>query len=104
MPAGVVPETLAASTDFGNVSHLVPGIHPVIKVSPDDVALHTEAFREWAISDNARSAAADAAVGLAQTAFEVLADPELLDAARAEFAAAGGARSVEQLLGGEHQI
>ncbi|WP_347305569.1 M20 family metallopeptidase [Corynebacterium sp. SA-MJD20WY100] len=104
LPAGVVPETLAASTDFGNVSHLVPGIHPVIKVSPDDVALHTEAFREWAISDNARTAAADAAVGLAQTAFDVLADPELLDATRAEFAAAGGAKSVEQLLSGEHQI
>ena len=104
LPAGVVPETLAASTDFGNVSHLVPGIHPVIKVSPDDVALHTEAFREWAISDNARTAAADAAVGLAQTAFDVLADPELLDAARVEFAAAGGAKSVEQLLSGEHQI
>lgn len=104
LPAGVVPETLAASTDFGNISHLVPGIHPVIKVSPDDVALHTEAFREWAISDNARTAAADAAVGLAQTAFDVLADPELLDAARAEFAAAGGAKSVEQLLSGEHQI
>ena len=104
LPAGVVPETLAASTDFGNVSHLVPGIHPVIKVSPDDVALHTEAFREWAISDNARTAAADAAVGLAQTAFDVLADPELLDAARTEFAAAGGAKSVEQLLSGEHQI
>lgn len=104
LPAGVVPETLAASTDFGNVSHLVPGIHPVIKVSPDDVALHTEAFREWAISDNARTAAADAAVGLAQTAFDVLADPELLDAARVEFAAAGGAKSVEQLLSGGHQI
>lgn len=104
LPAGVVPETLAASTDFGNVSHLVPGIHPVIKVSPDDVVLHTEAFREWSISDNARTAAADAAVGLAQTAFDVLADPELLDAARAEFAAAGGAKSVEQLLSGEHQI
>ena len=104
LPAGVVPETLAASTDFGNVSHLVPGIHPVIKVSPDDVALHTEAFREWAISDNARTAAADAAVGLAQTAFDVLADPELLDAARTEFAAAGGATSVEQLLSGEHPI
>ncbi len=104
LPAGVVPETLAASTDFGNVSHLVPGIHPVIKVSPDDVALHTEAFREWAISYNARTAAADAAVGLAETAFDVLADPELLDAARAEFAAAGGAKSVEQLLSGEHQI
>lgn len=104
LPAGVVPETLAASTDFGNVSHLVPGIHPVIKVSPDDVALHTEAFREWAISDNARTTAADAAVGLAQTAFDVLADPELLDAARAEFAEAGGQQSVEQLLSGEHQI
>ncbi|WP_460490743.1 M20 family metallopeptidase, partial [Corynebacterium nasicanis] len=48
MPAGVVPDSLAASTDFGNVSQLVPGIHPMIKVAPADVALHTADFATWA--------------------------------------------------------
>ncbi len=57
LPAGPVPETLAASTDFGNVSHLVPGIHPMVKVSPSDVALHTEDFARWAATDTAVAAA-----------------------------------------------
>lgn len=89
LPAGVVPDTLAASTDFGNVSHLVPGLHPMVKVSPADVALHTEDFARWAASDSAVTAAADSAVGLAQVALDLLVDPELLAAARAEFATLG---------------
>ncbi|MGB7450291.1 MAG: amidohydrolase, partial [Ornithinimicrobium sp.] len=44
LPAGVVPEVLAGSTDFGNVSVRVPGIHPMIAISDSDVALHTRAF------------------------------------------------------------
>ncbi len=33
------------STDMGNVSHVVPSIHPMIKVAPDGVAIHTPAVR-----------------------------------------------------------
>ena len=47
LPADVVPDSLAASTDFGNVSHLVPAIHPMVKIAPEGVALHTEAFEVW---------------------------------------------------------
>lgn len=90
LPGGVVSETLAASTDFGNVSFRVPGIHPLIQVSDPSVALHTEAFAAAASGPDAERAAVDGAAGLAQTALDYLCDPALRAAVHAEFAAAGG--------------
>ena len=101
LPAGIMPDTLAASTDFGNVSHLVPGIHPMVQVSPREVALHTEAFAHWSATESAERAALDSAVGLAQVAFDYAADAQLRDAVHAEFAALG-AVSVEGLLRSEN--
>ncbi|OFN77276.1 peptidase M20 [Corynebacterium sp. HMSC070E08] len=85
LPAGTVPDTVAASTDFGNVSHLVPGLHPMVKVSPTDVALHTEDFARWAATPQAVDAAVDSAAGLAQVALDFLADPDFRRAAREDF-------------------
>jgi amidohydrolase len=47
---------IVGSTDMGNISHLVPSIHPMIQVSPPNVAIHTQDFvrhargrdRRWA--------------------------------------------------------
>jgi amidohydrolase len=64
LPAGVVSETIAASTDFGNVSYRIPGIHPLIGIAPSDVALHTRDFAEAAASPAAEAGAIDGAVGL----------------------------------------
>ncbi|MDN5899269.1 MAG: M20 family metallopeptidase [Brachybacterium sp.] len=85
LPYGVVSPSLAASTDFGNVSYRVPGIHPVIRIAPSQIALHT---REFAAS------AADGAYGLAATVLDVLHDPVLARAVTEEFDAAGGAIDV----------
>ncbi|WP_341394262.1 M20 family metallopeptidase [Arthrobacter sp. G119Y2] len=90
LPAGVVSETIAASTDFGNVSYRIPGIHPLIGIAPADVALHTRAFAEAAGSPAAESGALDGAAGLALTALDYLCDPELRGAVAREFADAGG--------------
>ncbi|WPF66203.1 M20 family metallopeptidase [Corynebacterium sp. 22KM0430] len=95
LPGGVVPDTLAASTDFGNVSHLLPGIHPMVKIAPQGVALHTRAFAEYARSEAAVDTAVDSAIGLAQVALDTLGDPDLLRAAREEFEEAGGVLRVE---------
>lgn len=100
LPAGILPDSQAASTDFGNVSHLVPGIHPLLKIAPQGTPLHTVDFAEAAITDDALSGAFDAAVGLAQVIADVLNDPELLKQAREEFEAAGGPVSVTELLEG----
>src|SRR5690625_3433264 len=94
LPLGVVSTTLAASTDFGNVSFRVPGIHPVIKIAPHEVALHTREFATAAVSELARSAAADGAYGLAATVLDVPHRVRLAEAVAAEFTAAGGAIDV----------
>ena len=99
LPGGILPDSLAASTDFGNVSHLVPGIHPMIKIGPDDAALHTARFAECSRSGAGVDAAVDAAAGLAQVAVDMLNEPELLAEARAEFEAAGGRLAVADYLG-----
>lgn len=94
LPRGVVSETLAASTDFGNVSFRLPGIHPMIRIADPDTALHTREFAKAATSDLARSAAADGAYGLAATLLDVLHDPALSTAVTEEFEEAGGAIDV----------
>lgn len=99
LPAGVIPDTLAASTDFGNVSQLVPGIHPMIQVSPPGVALHTAEFAEWTKRPEATGCAVDGALGLAEVAVEILRNDALAASAREEFEAAGGQVSVEELFG-----
>lgn len=95
LPAGVVSETIAASTDFGNVSYRIPGIHPLIGIAPADVALHTRAFADAAGSPAAESGALDGAAGLALTALDYLCDPDLRSAVAREFAAAGGPVDVQ---------
>ncbi|KFF60254.1 peptidase M20 [Cryobacterium sp. MLB-32] len=90
LPLGVVSETIAASTDFGNVSHRIPGIHPLIKIAAPDVALHTREFAAAAATDAAESGALDGACGLALTALDFLCDAELRRSVAAEFAAQGG--------------
>ena len=99
LPAGTVPDTVAASTDFGNVSNLVPGLHPMVKVSPSDVALHTEDFARWAATPQAVDAAVDSAAGLAQVTLDFLADPEFRRAAREDFDKQGPV-AVDTLLAG----
>ena len=94
LPLGVVSTTLAASTDFGNVSYRLPGMHPLIQIAPADVALHTREFAAESTSPAARSAATDGAYGLAATLLDVLHDPALAAAVAEEFAQAGGAIDV----------
>jgi metal-dependent amidase/aminoacylase/carboxypeptidase family protein len=78
------PEFLG-STDMGDVSHIVPSIHPMIAVSPPGVAIHTPEFAEHARSERGDAAVLDGAVAMAQTIADLWADPALLGAARAEF-------------------
>ncbi|MGA9750006.1 MAG: M20 family metallopeptidase [Nocardioides sp.] len=94
LPAGVISESIAASTDFGNVSYRVPGIHPLIKIAHLSTALHTEAFAAAAASPEAERAALDGAYGLAATALDLLVDDDLARAVKEDFDDAGGAIDV----------
>lgn len=76
---------VVGSTDMGNVSRVVPSIHPMIAVAPVGVAIHTEAFAEAARSQDAERAVIDGAAILARLAAECWADPTLVAEARRAF-------------------
>ncbi|MCF2572917.1 M20 family metallopeptidase [Brevibacterium sp. UCMA 11754] len=95
LPGGVLDESIAASTDFGNVSYRIPGIHPLIKTADAEVALHTREFAAASITPAAEDAAHDAGYGLACTALDFLVDDALAAEAVAEFERDGGAVDVE---------
>ncbi|MBI5284949.1 MAG: M20 family metallopeptidase [Chloroflexi bacterium] len=88
-----VPEVETArpmgSTDMGNVSKVVPAIHPSIAIAPGDVNSHSPEFAEYAASDAGHRAVIDGAKALAMTAIDILADADLRKAMRAEFERAG---------------
>mgnify|MGYP001262478046 CR=1 FL=1 len=74
-----------ASTDFGNVSQVVPAFAMSFAVSEEPVPGHSIAMTKAAITDLAHANALGVAKTLALTACELLADSDLLEAARLEF-------------------
>ncbi len=83
-----LPNERMGSTDFGNVSQVVPAIHPYIAIAPPDVAGHTVEFRAAALSPAGNEGLINAAKAMAMTAIDLLADPKLVQAAKAELATA----------------
>ena len=76
---------LTSSTDFGNVSQLVPGIHPRYKVG-DGVATHSPPFAEVANTTEAHSKTIVVAKAICLTSIDVLlGGEELLKEIKAEF-------------------
>lgn len=75
------------STDMGNVSALVPAIHPTIAIAPREVSAHSPEFARCAASEDGHRGLLDAAKALAMTAVEVLADADLRQQMREAFEA-----------------
>ncbi|MEV7664071.1 amidohydrolase [Paenarthrobacter sp. NPDC089316] len=64
-----------ASTDMGNVSQLVPSIHPMVGYDVRGAAHHTAEFAAFGASPDADRAVLDAAFGLATAAAAAALDP-----------------------------
>jgi amidohydrolase len=76
----------AGSTDMGDVSHVVPSIHPWLAIVGEDQAMcHEHRFAEAAASEGGGQTALVAAKALARTAIEFLVDPGLRAAVTAEW-------------------
>lgn len=80
---------VVGSTDMGNVSYLAPSIHPMLRVAPPGVAIHTARFADYAGGPEGDRAVLDGAKILAMTAIDLLCSSELRSAARREFDAIG---------------
>jgi amidohydrolase len=84
-PVQGVPWEGAGSTDMGNVSHVVPALHPTIGIASAEVPGHSQAFLEASGSLRGYQAMVDAAKALAMTGADLLADHALVEQAKVEF-------------------
>lgn len=75
------------SLDMGNVSHVVPSIHPYIKICDQPYICHTNEFREAAMSAQGFEGLILGAKCMANTAYDVITNRELLAKIKAEFEA-----------------
>jgi amidohydrolase len=70
------PNIGAGSSDMGNVSQVVPALHPSIAIGPHEKgAQHTAGFREAAGSDAGHEGLVNAAKVMAMTAVDLLTEP-----------------------------
>jgi amidohydrolase len=78
------PDERMGSSDMGNVSQVVPALHPYIAIGPEELGGHTIEFREAAASPAGHEGMIKAAKVMAMTAVDLLAAPaNLLEAKRA---------------------
>jgi len=78
------PEFGFGSTDMGNVSQLVPSIHPTIAIASAEVLIHTPQFAAAAASEAGQEGLMDAAKAMAMTVFDIL-QPGTLDKIKQDF-------------------
>jgi metal-dependent amidase/aminoacylase/carboxypeptidase family protein len=78
------PAEAYASTDMGNVSYVVPSIHPMFGI-PAEFANHHAGFTEAAASEEAHERMLIAANALCHTALDLYSDGETLAAAKRDF-------------------
>lgn len=72
---------LAGSSDMGNVSMVVPAIHPCLAICDEGVPGHSVEFRDAAVSARGDDATLLAATLVAQTAWDLFRDPAQVEAA-----------------------
>lgn len=80
-----VGHRVVGSTDMGNVSHLVPSIHPMIASAPVGSSIHTKEFARHSVSALADQAIIDGAKAMAMTAIDFWTSPERQRAVAEEF-------------------
>lgn len=81
----VLGKRVVGSTDMGNISYLVPSIHPMIQVAPDGVAIHTLDFARWAASAQGDRAVLDGAKAMAMTVIDLWCQTGLIEAVQTSF-------------------
>lgn len=73
------------SIDMGNVSGVVPAIHPWLGLGDRKLVLHTREFAERTMSEQGKEAVYKGASAMAMTAFDVITSEEIQKKIRKEF-------------------
>ena len=77
----------AGSTDMGNVSQVVPAIHPYLAIATPDINGHSREFGAATLTPKGRKAMLDAAKAMALTTIDLLTDSDLVTQVQMAFAA-----------------
>jgi amidohydrolase len=83
------PGVFLGSSDIGDVSNVVPAIHPFVAITDPDKSDHTPEFAAAAAGPRGQAVMLAAAQALAGTAVDLLTRPDLLERAWQDFHAAG---------------
>ena len=82
-----VEKSGSGSTDMGNVSQVVPSIHPSMAICDLGIPGHSHEFRDAARSARGDESLLAASKAMALTAYDLLTQPDLLEQVKREFAA-----------------
>ncbi|MDC3414701.1 M20 family metallopeptidase [Aquibacillus sp. 3ASR75-11] len=73
------------SIDMGNVSQVVPAIHPYIGLDSPGLIAHTKEFADTTITNNSHKILAQGALALASTGFDIIQEKATFDEIMEEF-------------------
>lgn len=79
------PSDGVGSIDMGNVSHVVPSIHPWIGVGDPSLVIHSREFADHTMTEAGRATLYKGACALALTAYDVITSKESQEKIKAEF-------------------
>tara|TARA_B100001971_G_scaffold199391_1_gene209902 strand:- start:347 stop:1525 length:1179 start_codon:yes stop_codon:yes gene_type:complete len=79
------PSQTFGSTDMGNVSQVVPSIHPFVSIAPAEVSGHSSEFTAASASEAGMKGMIDATKALALTVIDLLSNPETVTRVKKEF-------------------
>jgi amidohydrolase len=79
------PSKAFGSTDMGNVSQIVPTIHPSVAIAGKEVVAHSPEFASAAASEAGIQGLLDGAKALAMTVVDLVANPEIVTRIKREF-------------------
>ena len=77
---------VVGSTDMGNISHLVPSIHPMLAIAPPGIGIHTPRFAEFALNAEGDRGVIEGAKIMAMTIVDLWSNDEALSRVREQFA------------------
>ena len=84
------PSKAFGSTDMGNVSQIVPTIHPSVAIAPKEVVVHSPEFASAAASEAGIQGMLDGTKALAMTVVDLVANPEIIIKVKREFGKVNG--------------
>ncbi|OBJ57015.1 M20 family metallopeptidase [Mycobacterium sp. 1423905.2] len=79
LPEAIESGLPMGSTDMGNVTQVIPGIHPIVGVDAGGATVHQRAFAAAAVGASADRAVVDGAIMLARTVVALAQQPEQRD-------------------------